>query len=62
MNRIRTLLLVIDGVALAGLLVFSVLAAIHTRHNSRYVIGQIACIVIVGVCVLLLRQTNDRSA
>lgn len=59
MNRIRTLLLLLDGAALVGILVFSVLAMLDPRGSRPYVIGQIVSIVIVLGCVLLLRRMNQ---
>ena len=58
MNRMATtrlVLLVIDGLALIGIVVFSVLGA-RNPDTSGYVIGQIACAAIVLVTVLLLRR------
>jgi uncharacterized membrane protein len=51
----RTLLLIIDGAALVGVIAFSVLAALN-RDNSTYVAGQIVCAVLILVSVLLLRN------
>jgi len=60
MNRMRTLWLVVDAVALVGVVVFSVLAALS--HNSTpYVIGQMACAVAVLVSVLLLRRMGNNT-
>jgi hypothetical protein len=59
-NRIRTLLLVVDGLALIGLVAFSVLAALS--HNATvYMIGQIACVVLVLSSVLLLRRMGNNT-
>jgi hypothetical protein len=61
MNRVRVLLLLVDGAGLVGLLAFSVLAMLDPRGSRPYVIGQIVSIVIVLGCVLLLRGMNDRG-
>jgi hypothetical protein len=59
-NKIRTLLLVVDGLALIGLVAFSVLAALS--HNATlYVIGQIACVMLVLSSVLLLRRMGNHT-
>lgn len=57
-NRMRTLLLALDGLALVGLVAFSVLAALN-RDVAAYVIGQIACAVVVLVSALLLRRMGN---
>ncbi len=51
----RTLLLIADGLALVGVIAFSVLAALE-RNESGYVIGQIVCAVIILVSTLLLHR------
>ncbi len=51
----RALLLIADGLALLGVIAFSVLAALE-RHESGYVIGQIVCAVIILVSTLLLHR------
>lgn len=58
MATTRFVLLVVDGLALIGLVVFSVLGARNPDH-SGYVIGQIACAVIVLATVLLLRRIGS---
>jgi len=55
MTRLRLVLLVIDGLGLIGLVVFSVLGARHP-DDSAYVVGQIVSAVLVLVTVLLLRR------
>lgn len=57
---IRTLLLIADGAALIGVVVFSVLAALE-RNESSYVIGQIVCAVIILVSALLLHRSEGAS-
>ncbi len=52
---VRTLLLIADGVALVGVIAFSVLAALE-RHESGYVIGQIVCAIVILVSTLLLHR------
>lgn len=62
MNRTRTVravLWMIDGLGLAGLVVFSVLAALES-DQSTYVVGQIVSVGLVLGSVLLLRLTNQR--
>jgi hypothetical protein len=54
----RTLLLVLDGLALVGVVAFSVLAAL-SREATVYVIGQIACAGVVLASVLLLRRMGN---
>jgi len=51
----RTLLLIVDGAALVGVIAFSVLAALN-RDNSAYVAGQIVCAALILVSVLLLHN------
>ncbi|MBI5960141.1 MAG: hypothetical protein HY866_15480 [Chloroflexi bacterium] len=58
MNRTRMFLLIIDGAAVIGVVVFSVLAALE-RDNSLYVVGQIVGALIILGCVLLLRRMNN---
>lgn len=53
----RTILFVIDGLALVGLIVFSVLGSLELG-NRGYIIGQIVCAVVVLICVVLLRRTK----
>ncbi len=57
MSTNRLVLLVIDGLALLGLIVFSVLGALNP-DRSGYVVAQIVCAVIVLVTVLALRRTG----
>lgn len=57
----RTFLLIVDGLALLGVVVFSVLAAVEP-DTSAYVIGQIVCALLILGSVLLLRRTRDNSA
>lgn len=58
--RLRVLLLIVDGLALAGLVVFSVLAALKPDVDA-YVVAQIASAVIVLVSVILLRHLRQRA-
>lgn len=55
----RTLLLIIDALALVGVIAFSVLAALN-RDNSGYVIGQIVCAALILGSVYLLRNAHKR--
>ncbi len=54
---LRALLLLLDGLALAGLVGFSVLAALHPRQDA-YLVAQIVTIVVVLVVALVLRRTR----
>lgn len=56
----RTLLLIIDALALVGVIAFSVLAALN-RDNSAYVIGQIVCAMLILGSVYLLRNAHKRQ-
>lgn len=53
--RLRTVLLILDGLALVGVVAFSVLAALEPDVDA-YVIGQIASALVVLVTVFLLRR------
>ncbi len=57
--KMRALLLVVDGLALVGVMAFSVLAALE-RDQSAYVIGQIVCAVLILGSTLLLHR-NERA-
>lgn len=58
--RLRTLLLIIDGLALVGVVAFSVLAALEP-DTEAYVIGQIVSAVVVLGCVFALRRVRNRA-
>jgi hypothetical protein len=58
--RMRMLLLVVDALALIGVVAFSVLAALE-RSQSAYVIGQIVCALLILVSTLLLHR-HERTA
>ncbi|HMM29806.1 MAG: hypothetical protein AAGU78_07355 [Chloroflexota bacterium] len=58
--RLRTLLLVADGLALIGVVAFSVLAALEPDVDA-YVVAQIASAAIVLASVLLLRRLRQRA-
>ncbi len=58
--RMHTLLLVVDGLALAGVVAFSVLAALE-REQSAYVIGQIVCALVILGSTLLLHRSERAS-
>jgi threonine/homoserine/homoserine lactone efflux protein len=60
-SRVRLLMLVLDGVALIGLLIFSVAAALN-RDNNLYLAGQILCAAWVLWAAFVLRQANRRAA
>jgi hypothetical protein len=57
-RAIRTVLWMADGLGLAGVVTFSVLAALESDKNA-YVIGQIISVALVLGAVLLLRLTNQ---
>ena len=59
-SRLRTLLLILDGLALVGVVVFSVLAALEPDVDA-YVIGQIASALVVLVTVFLLRRLRPHA-
>lgn len=56
--RLRMLLLVLDGLGILGILVFTVLAAVH-RHDDRYLIGQIVSVIVVLAAALVLRRAGN---
>jgi len=58
--RLRTLLLVADGLALIGVVAFSVLAALEPDVDA-YVVAQISRAAIVLASVLLLRRLRQRA-
>ena len=55
--KMRMLLLAVDGLALAGVVAFSVLAALE-RGQSAYVIGQIVCALLILGSTLLLHWSE----
>ncbi|MBN1563867.1 MAG: hypothetical protein JXA10_08510 [Anaerolineae bacterium] len=60
--RLRLIImLVLDGIALIGLVVFSVSAALH-RDNSFYLAGQIVCAIWVLWTALMLHRSNRHEA
>ena len=61
MDRKRLLLLVADGVALIGVVVFSVLAALP-HSKTLYVVGQIVCAVLILASALLLRRMGNSES
>lgn len=58
--RLRTVLLILDGLALVGVVAFSVLAALEPDVDA-YVIGQIASALVVLVTVFLLRRLRRHA-
>jgi hypothetical protein len=56
----RNILLLIDGLALIGVIAFSVLSALN-RDNSAYTLGQIICVVLILGSVYLLRRGKTPS-
>jgi len=59
-SRLRTILLILDGLALVGVVVFSVVAALEPDVDA-YVIGQIVSALIVLATVFLLRRTRHHA-
>lgn len=57
-QRWRVFLWVVDALALAGLVLFSVLGSLDLG-NRVYIIGQIICALVVLVSVVLLRRTKS---
>ncbi len=55
----RNLFLIVDGLALVGVIAFSVLAALHP-HTRGYLTGQILCAGLILGSVILLRRQHDR--
>jgi hypothetical protein len=60
-SRFRLFILVLDGIALIGLVIFSVGAALN-RDNTIYLAGQILSAAWVLFAVFVLRQGNRRNA
>jgi hypothetical protein len=56
---VRSLLLLIDGLGLLGVVVFSVLSALEPDQDA-YTVAQIISAALVLGTVLLLRQINRR--
>jgi hypothetical protein len=56
----RTALLVVDGLALIGVIAFSVLGALHP-HDSVYVAGQIVCAALILATVYVLRRVKTNG-
>ena len=56
----RTLLLILDGLALVGLVAFSVLAALKPSQDG-YLIGQIASIAVVLITAVMLKRLRRRA-
>jgi hypothetical protein len=54
----RVALLVLDGIGLVGVVAFTVLAALEP-DDSRYLIGQIASVVVVLAAAVLLRYVGN---
>ncbi|NLE51433.1 MAG: hypothetical protein GX613_08515 [Chloroflexi bacterium] len=59
-TRFRTLLLIIDGLALVGVVAFSVLAALEPDVDA-YLIGQVVSAAIVLGSVFLLRKMRNQA-
>lgn len=59
--RLRLLMLALDGIALVGLVVFSVAGALD-RDNTFYLAGQIVCAVLILWSVLVLGRGNHHAA
>jgi len=54
-GKARTVFLLVDGAALVGVVVFSVLGAIYPDQQG-YVVGQIVCAVLILISVVMLRR------
>jgi hypothetical protein len=61
LSSIRLILLFIDGLALVGVVAFSVLATLHP-HARGYVAGQVVCALLILASVILLRRSVNRAA
>ena len=59
-TRFRTLLWIIDGLALVGVVAFSVLAALEPDVDA-YLIGQVVSAAIVLGSVFLLRKMRNQA-
>jgi len=59
-TRFRTLLLIIDGLALVDVIAFSVLAALEPDVDA-YLIGQVVSAAIVLGSVFLLRKMRNQA-
>ncbi|MBN1681329.1 MAG: hypothetical protein JW966_13685 [Anaerolineae bacterium] len=61
-NHTALLWLVIDGLALVGVVAFSVLASIDPDQQA-YILGQIVCAVLILISVFVLRRMRvDRMS
>lgn len=58
--QLRTIVLVIDVIALLGVVGFSVGAAVE-RENTAYLVGQMVCAALVLVSVVILRRLPPRK-
>jgi hypothetical protein len=59
-HKTRTLLLIVDGIGLVGVVAFSALSALHPG-TQLYVIGQVVSVVLVLGSVLLLRRLSNNT-
>jgi hypothetical protein len=60
MSQKTLLLLLIDGLSLVGVVLFSVLAALQP-DKQIYLIGQIVCVVIILATAIVLQQQRQRT-
>ncbi len=56
----RSALLVVDGLAVIGVIAFSVLGALHP-HDSVYVAGQIVCAALILATVYALHRAKKNA-
>jgi hypothetical protein len=54
------LLLLIDGLSLVGVILFSVLAALQP-DKQIYLIGQIVCVVVILATAIVLQRQRQRT-
>jgi hypothetical protein len=54
------LLLLIDGLSLVGVILFSVLAALQP-DKQMYLIGQIVCVVVILATAIVLQRQRQRT-
>jgi FtsH-binding integral membrane protein len=60
MSQKTLLLLLIDGLSLVGVILFSVLAALQP-DKQIYLIGQIVCVVVILATAIVLQQQRQRT-
>jgi FtsH-binding integral membrane protein len=60
MSQKTLLLLLIDGLSLVGVILFSVLAALQP-DKQMYLIGQIVCVVVILATAIVLQRQRQRT-